>query len=122
MSQSTKKINIARDVLLEYTYDDTNFKSNDYKVLINLKEKDVVVVVGSHGKTTFCLNLCEELEKKEKKTAFTTTVKIFQVDKKYRFYNLTFHIELEKEEKFLKENFDSFLLKKIKKVLMEKPL
>ena len=27
--------------------------------LINLKEKDVVVVVGSHGKTTFCLNLCE---------------------------------------------------------------
>ncbi|MBP6125593.1 MAG: putative selenium-dependent hydroxylase accessory protein YqeC [Leptotrichiaceae bacterium] len=83
--------------------------------LINLKEKDVVVVVGSHGKTTFCLNLCEELEKKEKKTAFTTTVKIFQVDKKYRFYNLTFHIELEKEEKFLKENFDSFLLKKINK-------
>mgnify|MGYP003487312536 CR=1 FL=1 len=27
--------------------------------LINLKEKDVVVVVGSHGKTTFCLNLCD---------------------------------------------------------------
>lgn len=40
MSKSTKKINIARDVLLEYTYDDTNFKSNDYKVLINLKEKN----------------------------------------------------------------------------------
>lgn len=39
MSQFTKRINIAMDVLLEYTYDDTNFKSNDYKVLINLKEK-----------------------------------------------------------------------------------
>lgn len=39
MSQFTKRINIAKDVLLEYVYDDTNFKSEDYKVLINLKDK-----------------------------------------------------------------------------------
>lgn len=39
MSQYTKRINIASDVLMDYTFDDTNFKSDDYKILTNLKDK-----------------------------------------------------------------------------------
>jgi hypothetical protein len=39
MSKFSKKINLNSDVLLEFIYDDTNFQSNDYKVLTNLKDK-----------------------------------------------------------------------------------
>ncbi len=38
MSTFSKRIKINTDVLLEYVYDDSNFKSDDYKVLTNLKE------------------------------------------------------------------------------------
>ena len=39
MSTYSKRIKINPDVLLEYTFDDTNFRSEDYQVLTNLKEK-----------------------------------------------------------------------------------
>jgi len=39
MSTFSKRIKINPDVLLEYVYDDTNFQSDDYTVLTNLKEK-----------------------------------------------------------------------------------
>jgi len=39
MSQFSKRLNINSDVLLEYVYDDNNFKSEDYKILTNLKDK-----------------------------------------------------------------------------------
>ena len=38
MSTFSKRIKINPNVLLEYVYDDTNFKLDDYKVLTNLKE------------------------------------------------------------------------------------
>ena len=38
MSTFSKRIKINPDVLLEYVYDDTNYKAEDYKVLTNLKE------------------------------------------------------------------------------------
>ena len=38
MSTFSKRIKINTDVLLEFVYDDTNYKSDDYKVLTNLKE------------------------------------------------------------------------------------
>jgi len=38
MSTFSKRIKINPDVLLEYVYDDTNYKAEDYKVLSNLKE------------------------------------------------------------------------------------
>jgi hypothetical protein len=38
MSTFLKRIKINPDVLLEYVYDDTNYQSDDYKVLTNLKE------------------------------------------------------------------------------------
>ena len=38
MSTFSKRIKINPNVLLEYVYDDSNFKSDDYKVLTNLKE------------------------------------------------------------------------------------
>ena len=39
MSTYSKRVKITPNVLLEYTFDDTNFKSEDYRVLTNLKEK-----------------------------------------------------------------------------------
>lgn len=39
MSQYSKRIKITPDVLIEYIFDDTNFRSEDYTVLTNLKEK-----------------------------------------------------------------------------------
>ena len=39
MSTYSKRIKINPNILLEYTFDDTNFKSEDYKVITNLKEK-----------------------------------------------------------------------------------
>lgn len=39
MSTYSKRVKITPNVLLEYTFDDTNFKSEDYTVLTNLKEK-----------------------------------------------------------------------------------
>ena len=47
--------------------------------LLNLQKKDIVTVVGSNGKTTFCLNLCKELKKKKKIVFLTTTVKILPI-------------------------------------------
>ena len=38
MSTFSKRIKINPSVLLEYVYDDANFKADDYKVLTNLKE------------------------------------------------------------------------------------
>ncbi len=64
-------------------------KMESLEELLNLDEKDVVTVAGSHGKTTFCLNLCEELQKREKTVFLTTTTKIFPVNKKYGFIALT---------------------------------
>lgn len=39
MSTYSKRVKITPNVLLEYTFDDTNFKAEDYQVLTNLKEK-----------------------------------------------------------------------------------
>ena len=39
MSTYSKRIKIHPNVLLEYTFDDTNNKSEDYQILTNLKEK-----------------------------------------------------------------------------------
>ena len=39
MSTYSKRIKLNPDVLLEYTFDDTNYRSEDYQVLTNLKEK-----------------------------------------------------------------------------------
>jgi hypothetical protein len=39
MSTYSKRVKITPNVLLEYTFDDNNFKSEDYQVLTNLKEK-----------------------------------------------------------------------------------
>lgn len=82
------------------------------KEMLNLKEEDVVVVVGSRGKTTFCLNLCQELQEKEKIVFFTTTTKIYPVDEKLEFINLTNKIFKENSnieiEKFLQNyNFEN---------------
>lgn len=83
--------------------------------LLNLQKKDIVTVVGSNGKTTFCLNLCKELKKKEKTVFFTTTVKILPVNKKYEFIDITIpNTENETEEKrgkvFPEMEITSFLL------------
>ena len=39
MSTYSKRIKIHPDVLLEYTFDDSNYKSGDYNIITNLKEK-----------------------------------------------------------------------------------
>ena len=38
MSVFSKRVSINQDILLEYIYDDSNFRSDDYKVLTNLKD------------------------------------------------------------------------------------
>ena len=38
MSTFSKRIKVNPDVLLEYVYDDTNYQTDDYKVVTNLKE------------------------------------------------------------------------------------
>ncbi len=43
---------------------------------LGIKQKDVVLVVGSGGKTTLCLSLCEELKYKQI-IFYTTTTKMF---------------------------------------------
>jgi probable selenium-dependent hydroxylase accessory protein YqeC len=43
---------------------------------LGLKKNETVVVTGAGGKTSFCLELCEEL-KKNSRIIFTTTTKIF---------------------------------------------
>lgn len=83
--------------------------------LLNLRKKDIITAVGSNGKTTFCLNLCKELKKKEKTVFFTTTVKILPVNKKYEFIDITIpNTENETEEKkgevFPEMEITSFLL------------
>ena len=57
-----------------------------YKAL-GLKKNDTVVVTGAGGKTSFCLELCEEL-KNNNRIIFTTTTKIFfpEVRKNYKIY------------------------------------
>ena len=89
--------------------------------LLNLRKKDIITAVGSNGKTTFCLNLCKELKKKEKTVFFTTTVKILPVNKKYEFIDITIpNTENETEEKkgevFPKMEITSFLLNLKKKL------
>ncbi|MFW6242974.1 MAG: hypothetical protein ACOC2W_02350, partial [bacterium] len=39
MSVYSKRIKINPDVLIEYIFDDSNFRSENYNVLTNLKEK-----------------------------------------------------------------------------------
>jgi len=83
--------------------------------LLNLQKKDIVTVVGSNGKTTFCLNLCKELKKEKKIVFLTTTVKILPINKKYGFVDITIpNIENETEEKereiFSEMEITSFLL------------
>ena len=89
--------------------------------LLNLRKKDIITAVGSNGKTTFCLNLCKELKKKEKTVFFTTTVKILPVNKKYEFIDITIpNTENETEEKkgevFPEMEITSFLLNLKKKL------
>ena len=89
--------------------------------LIDLRKKDIITAVGSNGKTTFCLNLCKELKKKEKTVFFTTTVKILPVNKKYEFIDITIpNTENETEEKrgkvFPEMEITSFLLNLKKKL------
>ena len=57
-----------------------------YEVL-GLKKNDTVMVTGAGGKTSFCLELCEEL-KEHNRIIFTTTTKIFfpEVRKNYKIY------------------------------------
>lgn len=69
---------------------------NKISSLIGLKEKDVVSVVGSGGKTTFIYNLAEEI--RDKKVMVTTSTKMFiPRDKKY--LNIVY---LDKDHKFNK--------------------
>lgn len=89
--------------------------------LLNLRKKDIITAVGSNGKTTFCLNLCKELKKKEKTVFFTTTVKILPVNKKYEFIDITIpntenKTEEKKVEVFPKMEITSFLLNLKKKL------
>ena len=78
--------------------------------LLNLQKKDIVTVVGSNGKTTFCLNLCKELKKEKKIVFLTTTVKILPINKKYGFVDITIP-NIEKEiDVFSEIEITSFLL------------
>ena len=72
-------------------------KAESLEKLLDLKEKDVVVAVGSNGKTTFCLNLCEELKKKGKTVIFSTTVKIYPVGEEYGFVDMTYNPGIKSE-------------------------
>ena len=90
-------------------------KLETLRKLLNLQKKDIVTVVGSNGKTTFCLNLCKELKKEKKIVFLTTTVKILPINKKYGFVDITIpNIENETEEKereiFSEMEITSFLL------------
>ena len=87
-------------------------KAESLEKLLDLKEKDVVVAVGSNGKTTFCLNLCEELKKKGKTVIFSTTVKIFPVDEEYGFVDMTYSpgIKNETEERKMDEGGNVYVL------------
>lgn len=90
-------------------------KLETLRKLLNLQKKDIVTVVGSNGKTTFCLNLCKELKKEKKIVFLTTTVKILPINKKYGFVDITIpNIENEAEEKereiFSEIEITSFLL------------
>jgi molybdenum hydroxylase accessory protein, ygfJ family len=90
-------------------------KLETLRKLLNLQKKDIVTVVGSNGKTTFCLNLCKELKKEKKIVFLTTTVKILPVNKKYEFIDITIpKAENETEEKkgevFPEMEITSFLL------------
>ena len=65
-------------------------KSSAVKYLyeaLGLEKNDTVVVTGAGGKTSFCLELCEEL-KDHNRIIFTTTTKIFfpEVRKNYKIY------------------------------------
>ena len=96
-------------------------KVKTLKKLLNLRKKDIITAVGSNGKTTFCLNLCKELKKKEKTVFFTTTVKILPVNKKYEFIDITIpntenKTEEKKGEVFPKMEITSFLLNLKKKL------
>jgi len=88
--------------------------------LLNLQKKDIVTVVGSNGKTTFCLNLCKELKKEKKIVFLTTTVKILPINKKYGFVDITIpNTENETEKKgevFPEMEITSFLLNLKKKL------
>lgn len=57
-----------------------------YEVL-NLEKYNTVVVTGAGGKTSFCLELCEEL-KEHNKVIFTTSTKMFipEVRENYKIY------------------------------------
>lgn len=48
MASNSKRININPDILMEYVYDDSNYKSEDYKILSNLKDnsKNYVSTLG----------------------------------------------------------------------------
>ena len=52
-----------------------------------LRKNDTLVVTGAGGKTSLCLELCEELKEKSR-IIFTTTTKIFfpEVKKMYKIY------------------------------------
>ena len=96
-------------------------KSKSLEKLLDLKEKDVVVAVGSNGKTTFCLNLCEELKKRGKTVIFSTTVKIFPVNEEYGFVDMTYSPGIKTETRKRKMNLlekenDIFLLNREKKL------
>ena len=85
-------------------------KLETLRKLLNLQKKDIVTVVGSNGKTTFCLNLCKELKKEKKIVFLTTTVKILPINKKYGFVDITIsNIEKEREV-FSEMELTSFLL------------
>lgn len=54
---------------------------------LGLNKNETIVVTGAGGKTSFCLELCEEL-KEQSRIIFTTTTKIFlpKVREKYKIY------------------------------------
>ena len=62
-------------------------KQDSLKAALGFRKNETIVVVGSGGKTTFCLELCEEL-KNENKVFFTTTTKILEpkMREKYKIY------------------------------------
>lgn len=65
MSTFSKRIKINPDVLLEYVYDDTNFKSTDYKVLTNLKEtsKSYISTTGLNTEENSLFKVDDVLDK-----------------------------------------------------------
>ena len=62
-------------------------KQDSLKAALGFRKNETIVVVGSGGKTTFCLELCEEL-KNENKVFFTTNTKILEpkMREKYKIY------------------------------------